>query len=289
MTETPSQAARRAGATGPQPVTRSALEVILDRVSNQPGQAHYDRELTDRVLLNLLRPIAEHWFRLEVRGIENIPMHGAALLVGNHSGAVALDALMTQLAVFDHHPRHRNVHMLAADFVFDLPLIAEIARAAGHTAASRDEAFHLLERGKLVGVWPEGVKGLGKTWHKRYQLQQFGQGGFVAVAAAAKVPIIPVAVVGAEEAYPMLANFEPLARALKLPYFPVTPTFPWLGLAGAVPLPSKWIIEFGEPIIPEDLPSPYVEMSVLESAQAIRLQIQEMVDALLVERGDAFQ
>ena len=290
MTETPSQAARRAGATGPEPVERSVIDVLRDRLTNSPRSAveHFDRELNDRVFMAMLRPIAEHWFRLQVRGVENIPLHGAALLVGNHSGAIALDALMTQLAVFDHHPRHRHVHMLAADFVFDLPVLADIARAAGHTSASRDEAFHLLERGRLVGVWPEGLKGLGKTWHKRYELQHFGRGGFAATAALARVPIIPVAVVGAEEAYPMLADLAPLAKLLGLPYFPLTPTFPVLGLAGAVPLPSKWLIEFGEPIPPEALPDPYDERAVLAFAQEFRLRMQEQVDHLLAERGPAF-
>ena len=288
MNENPSQAARRAGATGPTPSDRSILDIVRDRIGRPAGGSHYDPELNDRVFMSLLRPIAENWFRLEVKGIEHIPSHGSALLVGNHSGAVALDALMTQLAVFDHHPRHRHVHMLAADFVFDLPVVAELAKAAGHTTASRDEAFHLLERGRLVGVWPEGVRGLGKTWSRRYQLQQFGRGGFVAVAKAAGAPIIPVAVVGAEEAYPMLANLAPLAELLRLPYFPITPTFPLLGLAGLVPLPSKWIIEFGEPIHPDELPSEFEESQILAKAQEIRLLVQEKVDALLVERGEAF-
>jgi 1-acyl-sn-glycerol-3-phosphate acyltransferase len=289
MMTTPSQAARQAGATGPDPA-RSAFDILKQRIQGvrPTDAAGFDRELNDEVFMAALKPIADTWFRLEVRGIENIPIEGAALIAGNHSGAIALDALMTQFAVFDRHPQHRHVHMLAADFVFEMPLISDIARAAGHRHANQDEAMKLLSEGRLVGVWPEGVAGVGKTWSKRYQLQQFGKGGFVATASAAHVPLIPVAIVGAEEAYPMIADFEPLAKLFGVPYFPITPTFPFFGLFGAVPLPSKWIIEFGTPIHPTDLPSPYDEHAVLEASQAFRMRVQNMVDKLLVQRGSAF-
>jgi 1-acyl-sn-glycerol-3-phosphate acyltransferase len=193
MMTTPSQAARQAGATGPDPA-RSAFDVLKQRIQGvrPTDAAGFDRELNDEVFMAALKPIADTWFRLEVRGIDNIPSEGAALIAGNHSGAI-------------RHPQHRHVHMLAADFVFEMPLISEIARAAGHRHANQDEAMKLLSEDRLVGVWPEGVAGVGKTWSKRYQLQQFGKGGFVATASAANVPLIPVAIVGAEEAYPMIA------------------------------------------------------------------------------------
>ncbi len=288
MSETPSQAARRAGNTGPAPESASITDIIKDRLFNtgQSDQFGFDRELNDRVFMAALRPLAEVWFRTQVRGIETIPNQGAALIAGNHSGAIALDALMTQLAIFDTHPFKRHIHMLAADLVFEMPIVKDIARKAGHTNASRDEAMRLLQTGKLVGVWPEGFSGVGKTWMRRYELQHFGKGGFVATASEAKVPLIPLAIVGAEEAYPMVANVEPLARLLKLPYFPVTPTFPLLGPLGAVPLPSKWIIQFGKPIPPSDLPSPYDEKAVLDFAHHFRSLVQSMVDELIVERGN---
>ncbi len=288
MSPTPSQAARRAGNTGPAPESASIADIIKDRLFNtgQSDQFGFDRELNDRVFMAALRPLAEIWFRTQVRGIENIPNQGAALIAGNHSGAIALDALMTQLAIFDTHPFKRHIHMLAADLVFEMPIVKDLARAAGHTTASRDEAMRLLSSGKLVGVWPEGFSGVGKTWMRRYELQQFGKGGFVSTAKEANVPLIPLAIVGAEEAYPMVANIEPLARLLKLPYFPVTPTFPLLGSLGAVPLPSKWIIQFGKPIPAQDLPSVYDEKAVLDFAHHFRNQVQSMVDELVVERGN---
>ncbi|MFM1787039.1 MAG: hypothetical protein RL228_989 [Actinomycetota bacterium] len=288
MSPTPSQAARRAGNTGPAPESASITDIIKDRLFNtgQSDQFGFDRELNDRVFMAALRPLAEIWFRTQVRGIENIPNQGAALIAGNHSGAIALDALMTQLAIFDTHPFKRHIHMLAADLVFEMPIVKDLARAAGHTTASRDEAMRLLCSGKLVGVWPEGFSGVGKTWMRRYELQQFGKGGFVSTAKEANVPLIPLAIVGAEEAYPMVANIEPLARLLKLPYFPVTPTFPLLGPLGAVPLPSKWIIQFGKPIPAQDLPSVHDEKAVLDFAHHFRNQVQSMVDELVVERGN---
>ena len=208
----------------------------------------FDPELTDHVLLALLRPLYEHYFRVEVRGIENVPAEGGALVVANHSGTVPLDSLMTQIALLDHHPAHRHLRMLGADLVFQTPVISELARKSGTTLACNADAERLLGKGELVGVWPEGFKGIGKPFSERYKLQRFGRGGFVSAALKAGVPIVPCSIIGAEEIYPILGNVKSLARLLGLPYLPVTPTFPWLGPLGAIPLPSKWIIEFGEPV-----------------------------------------
>jgi 1-acyl-sn-glycerol-3-phosphate acyltransferase len=213
----------------------------------------FDPDLTEHVLLPPLRPLYEKWFRVETRGLHNVPDTGGALVVANHSGTVPLDAVMTALALLDHHPAHRHLRMLGADLVFALPVVAPLARKAGHTLACNPDAERLLAAGELVGVWPEGFKGIGKPFHERYKLQRFGRGGFVSAALRTGVPIIPCSIVGAEETYPMIANARVLARLLGLPYFPITPTFPLLGPLGAVPLPSKWIIEFGEPIETADL------------------------------------
>ncbi len=192
----------------------------------------FDRELTEEVLLSLLRPLAEKYFRIDVQGVENIPAEGGVLIVANHSGTIPLDALMTQVVIHDHHPNKRHLRMLAADLVFVLPGINELARKAGHTLACNEDAQALLERGEVVGVWPEGFKGIGKPFSERYKLQRFGRGGFVASALRAKVPIVPCSIVGAEETYPMVGNVKTLARLLGLPYVPITPTFPWLGPLG---------------------------------------------------------
>jgi hypothetical protein len=129
-----------------------------------------------------------------------------------------------------------------------VPFVSELARKSGATLACNPDVDRLLHQGNLVGVFPEGFKGVGKHYSERYKLQRFGRAGFVSVALRNRTPIVPAAIVGAEETFPMLGNIKPLARLMGLPYFPVTPTFPWLGPLGAVPLPSKWMMRFGEPI-----------------------------------------
>jgi 1-acyl-sn-glycerol-3-phosphate acyltransferase len=240
---------RRAGVDDIEDRVATALAFLRRRLTGDyvVDDFGFDAELTE-VLLPVLRPLYRSWFRVEVRGIDNVPAEGGALVVANHSGAIALDAVMTQLAVHDEHLAHRHLRLLGADLVFALPVVGELARKTGTTLAAHADAERLLRSGELVGVWPEGFKGVGKPFSERYKLQRFGRGGFVSAALAAKVPIVPCSIVGAEEIYPVIGNMKTLARLLGLPYLPVTPTFPWLGLLGLVPLPSKWIIEFGVPI-----------------------------------------
>ncbi len=250
----------------------------------------FDEELTADVLVPMLRPLYDKWFRVDVHGIENVPREGGALIVANHSGTVALDALMTQVALFDHHPAHRHLRMLGADLVFALPFVGQLARRAGHTVACNPDAERLLSAGEVVGVWPEGFKGIGKPYAERYKLQRFGRGGFVSAALRAGVPIIPTSIVGAEEIYPILGNARLLARVLGLPYFPITPTFPWLGPLGAVPLPSKWHIEFGEPIHTEAFVEGAADdpMLMFNLTDQVRETIQHTLYKLLMQRRSVF-
>ncbi|MER0241454.1 lysophospholipid acyltransferase family protein [Streptomyces sp. HSW2009] len=250
----------------------------------------FDEELTDQVLMSLLRPMYESYFRVEVRGMENVPSTGGALIVANHSGTVPLDGLMLQVAVHDHHPADRHLRLLAADLVFKLPVISELARKAGHTLACAEDAQRLLDRGELVGVMPEGFKGIGKPFSERYKLQRFGRGGFVSTALRSRVPIVPCSIVGAEEIYPMVGNSKTLARLLGFPYFPITPTFPLLGPLGTVPLPTKWTIQFGEPIAtdgyaPEAADDPMLMFNLTDQ---VRETIQHTLYKLLVRRRSVF-
>lgn len=250
----------------------------------------FDEDLTENVLLPALRPVYRHWFRAEVRGVENIPDYGAALVVANHSGTVPIDSLMTQLAVHDEHPAHRHLRALAATLVFQLPVVSDLARKSGSTLACNDDVEKLLSSGELVGVWPEGFKGVGKLYSERYKLQRFGRGGFVSAALRARVPIIPCSIVGAEEIYPMIANASSLARLLRLPYLPITPTFPWLGPLGLIPLPSKWVIEFGTPITTDEYGDGAADdpMVVFELTDHVRDVIQQTLHTLLQRRGGPF-
>ncbi|GAA2798267.1 1-acyl-sn-glycerol-3-phosphate acyltransferase [Kribbella solani] len=248
----------------------------------------FDTDLTDQVLLPMLRPLAEKWFRVEVRGVENIPATGSALIVANHSGTMPLDGLITQLIVADH--TGRPLRTLAADLVFKTPFVGELARKGGATLAGNDDAERLLRQGNLVGVWPEGFKGLGKPFSERYKLQRFGRGGFVSAAMRTRVPIVPCSIVGAEEIYPLVGNLASLARLVGVPYIPVTPFFPLLGPLGLVPLPSKWLIEFGEPIRTDDFPDGAADdpMLVFNVTDQVRETIQQTLYTLLMQRRSVF-
>jgi 1-acyl-sn-glycerol-3-phosphate acyltransferase len=250
----------------------------------------FDEDFTTNAYLPLLRPLYKTWFRVEVRGIENIPAQGGGLVVANHSGTIAMDSLMTQLAVYDEHPNHRHLRMLGADLVFQMPFIGTMARRSGTTLAATSDAERLLSGGALVGVWPEGFKGVGKPFSERYKLQRFGRGGFVSAALRAGVPIVPVSIVGAEEIYPILGNMPTVARLLGLPYAPITPTFPMLGPLGLLPLPSKWLIEFGPPIEttsfgPDAADDP---MLVFDLTDQVRETIQQTLYSLLMQRKSVF-
>ncbi len=250
----------------------------------------YDKELVDHVLAPVLRPLYQRWWRVRTVGLEHVPASGPALVVGNHAGTLPFDAMMVAMAVHDEHPAHRILRMLAADLAFTLPLVAPLARKSGNTLACEEDAKRLLRAGELVGVWPEGYKGLGKPFRERYRLQRFGRGGFVELALRTGAPIVPVAVVGSEEIYPMVANLRRLARLLGLPYLPVTPTFPLLGPLGAVPLPSQWLIEFCPPIEtagygPDAVLDPMV---VFDLTDQVRDTIQRTLHKNLAARGSVF-
>ncbi len=248
----------------------------------------FDQEVTEQFLLAAARPLARKWFRVEVRGAENIPTEGGALVVSNHSGTVPLDGLMTAVSIRDHTSRF--LRPLGADLVFRLPVIGDLARKGGATLACHDDAERMLRDGELVGVWPEGFKGIGKPFSERYKLQRFGRGGFVSAAIRTGVPIIPTSVVGAEEIYPLVGNIPSLARLLGVPYIPITPLFPLLGPLGLIPLPSKWLIEFGEPIRTDTYEVGAAEdpMLVFNVTDQVRESIQQTLYSLLMKRKSVF-
>ena len=248
----------------------------------------FDREVTQQFLVTALRPIARRWFRVEVLGAENLPAHGGALVVSNHSGTVPIDGLMTAVSIHDHTGRF--LRPLGADLVFKLPIVGDLARKGGATLACNEDAERMLAGGELVGVWPEGFKGIGKPFSERYKLQRFGRGGFVSAAIRAGVPIIPTSVVGAEEIYPLVGNIPSLARLLGVPYIPITPLFPWLGPLGLIPLPSKWLIEFGEPIRTDEYDEGAADdpMLVFNVTDQVRESIQQTLYTLLMQRKSVF-
>ncbi|SHH18662.1 1-acyl-sn-glycerol-3-phosphate acyltransferase [Jatrophihabitans endophyticus] len=283
-----------AGRPRPPGAVDAALALLRRRLAGryEVDDFGFDADLAEGALLPLLRPLYERWFRVEVNGVEHIPAEGPALLVANHAGGLwALDAVMTAVAVHVEHPAHRFLRPLAADLLFRTPGIGQLARKGGGTLACAEDADRLLAAGELVGVWPEGFKGIGKPFAERYRLQRFGRGGFVRSAVRAHAPIVPVSIIGSEEIHPVLGNARTLARILDLPYFPLTPTFPWLGPLGAVPLPSKWYIEFGAPI---DTTAVSVDaaddpLAVFELTDRVRETIQHTLYRLLGARRSVWR
>lgn len=228
----------------------------------------------------------ERYFRVECRGVENIPAEGRCLVVGNHSGTIPYDGAMLKVAVKREHPKSRDVRWLAEDFIFHFPFLGSFSNRVGAVRACQENAERLLRQEALVAVFPEGIKGIGKLFKDRYKLQRFGRGGFIKLCLRTNTPVVPVAVVGAEETHPMLMRIQSLADMLGLPYVPVTPTFPWLGPLGLLPAPTKWKIVFGEPQSFEGYGPEAADDEILvgELAERVRGTIQGMVDRTVRER-----
>jgi 1-acyl-sn-glycerol-3-phosphate acyltransferase len=253
--------------------------------SEEVDEFGFDPRFTETI-----RPLFEFlytvWWRVEPTGLEHVPAEGRGLVVANHSGVLPWDGLMVGLAIRHEHPARRECRMLALDMFALLPFLAPLLSQTGAVRASQDNGERLLRRDELVGVFPEGVKGVGKRFKDRYALARFGRGGFVRLALRTRAPIVPCAVVGAEEIHPMLASANWVGRPLGLPYLPITPTFPALGPLGLVPLPSKWSIDFLDPIDtsrygPEDAEDPIL---VNRLSEQVRSTIQRAVDGRLARR-----
>jgi 1-acyl-sn-glycerol-3-phosphate acyltransferase len=249
----------------------------------------FDAEWTE-TLLPFFDWLYRNWWRVQVRGLEHVPSEGRALLVSNHAGVLPYDGAMIRTALFEDHPGHRHARALILNAFFGVPLFSWFLRRTGNTLAHPDDAQRLLERDELVLVFPEGAKGTGKPWSRRYRLGRFGRGGFAAIAVRTGAPLIPVSVVGSEEVHPMLANVKPVANLIGMPYFPLTPTFPWLGLLGLIPLPSSWIIEFHQPIPTSHLAPEAADDAalVMELSDRVRDVIQEGLYTNLERRGSVF-
>jgi 1-acyl-sn-glycerol-3-phosphate acyltransferase len=270
---------------------REAVDRALRRAA---GDYEEDEWGFDEEFALALRPLLdflyERWWRVETTGVLNVPSAGRAMLVANHAGILPWDGTMISLAIQREHPQPRYPRFLVLDWAFTLPFVSVAMRKVGGVVASPYNASQLLEQDELVAVFPEGAKGAGKDFSERYRLQRFGRGGFVEIALRAGAPIIPVAVVGSEEIYPKVGESRLLARAIGAPYFPITPTFPLLGPLGVIPLPSRWRLEFGEPIRTDTYGEGAAEdrTLVFELSERVRDEIQRMVYENVVRRGSAF-
>ena len=271
--------------------TRGSLDRLVGRLGGDYAEDDwgFDEEfaLAVRPLLDFMY---DQWWRVEADGVHNVPGSGRALLVANHAGILPWDGAMMSLAILRRHAEPRYTRFLVLDWAFTVPFVSVVMRKVGGVVAAPHNASRLLEEDELVAVFPEGAKGAGKDFSERYRLQRFGRGGFVEIALRSGAPMIPVAVVGSEETYPKIGESAILARLTGAPYFPLTPTFPWLGPLGVIPLPSRWRIEFCEPIPTAHYGPDAADdrALVFELSERVRETIQAKVYENLVKRGSAF-
>lgn len=258
---------------------RSGYGAHAERAQERPDSG-YDPGFVERTA-PLLEFLWSRYFRVRLLGVEHIPDDGAALLVGNHSGGIPYDGAMLLHGIRREHPRHRHVRPLVANFAFRSGWMANVVARVGCVRASMETALPMLARGELVAVFPEGLRGVGKLYRERYRLARFGRGGFVRLAREAQVPLLPVAIVGAEEIHPVIGKITRFAEPLGIPYIPITPTFPWLGPLGLLPVPTKWTIQIGAPIAP---PPPGDEQATPRVAEIVRSTIDGMIADLLSQR-----
>lgn len=235
---------------------------------------------------SVLEALYRRYFRVEVDGAGNIPERGAAILVANHGGVLPVDVLMLMEAVRLESPTGRAVRPLVENAIFHLPFLGVGMSRIGAVRANPDNARRLIDAGELVAVFPEGTQGSTKLLSERHELKRFGRGGFVKLAARNRVPLIPVAIIGAAESMPLIARLERVGRAFGLPALPITPTFPLLGPLGLLPLPARWRIHIGAPITPPEDAGDHA--AVKEVATAVRDAIEAQIGAAVERRGRAF-
>lgn len=270
---------KRAARTAPEPGPATVPDTATDG-----DPFGLDRTVLDRVL-PVFRLLHDRYFRVETSGLANVPADGPVLFVSNHSGAIPFDGAMIATTVLVH--RERVVRFLFDRFVDNLSPVAAFYRKVGGVVASRENALTLLRAEQPVLLFPEGVSGVAKPFSDRYRLRSFSP-GFARLALGLDVPVVPVAVVGAEEIYPMVGKAEGITRTLGIPYLPITPFFPLLGLLGAIPLPTKWFIRFGKPIrLKATDDEVRLERARLETMR-VRRTVQGMVARLKRRRKSVF-
>lgn len=272
------------------------VEQAIDELRALLPAAEADRALDDwgrsETVVSLMEPILNfyyrYWFRVEVEGIENVPADRGALLVSNHSGALPPDAPMIMQAIRNEHSSPRPLYMLGEHWFKGYPGISMIVNKMGLVPAHRENAQRLLhDEDRLAIVFPEGQKGTRKVYWQRYRLRRFGRGGFVRTAIRARVPIVPIALVGGEEAMPIFAHMRLLQKLSGLIYFPLTPSFPHFGLAAPLMyMPAKFKIRFMEPIDMSEYPPETASdpAEIQNISERIRAQIQHQLDDMISER-----
>ncbi len=274
----------------PDSVTAAFVERQYGREALRSLSEEIDDFGLDPAFESRVRPgidlLYRHYFRVEVDGAQHVPSAGRAVVVANHSGTLPLDGLVLRAALRLDHPSGRDLRWLAEDFHFYLPFAGVFLNRVGAVRACPENAERLLDKDSLVAVFPEGVHGIKKLFRDRYRLQRFGRGGYIRLCLRTRTPLIPCAIIGAEETNPLLFRFERLAELMRLPYLPVTPTFPLLGPLGLLPAPTRWKIRFGEPISFDAYGPQAADDTVLVGrlSERVRSSIQALLDTGLRAR-----
>lgn len=272
------------------------LEELRDLLNDPDPERSVDDWGRSERVVSLFEPLLNfyyrYWFRVEAEGIENVPSTGGALLVSNHSGALPPDAPMVMQAIRNEHPEPRPLYMLGEHWFKGYPGVGMLVNKLGLIAAHRENAQRLLnQEGRLAIVFPEGQKGTRKVYWQRYRLRRFGRGGFVRSAIRARVPIVPIALVGGEEAMPIFAHLRLMQKLTGLIYFPFNHAFPHFGLAAALMyMPAKFQIRFLEPVATDGMPVELADdpAEVQAIAEGIRGRIQQELDEMVASRGSVW-
>jgi len=272
-------------------VVHREIDEKMERIPTEVNQFGYDawgfHPDTARYTSVLGSLLYRRYFRTEVFGIENVPASGRVMLIANHSGQLPLDAVMIAMAMFLEADPPRVVRSMVEYWFPTLPFIGTLFQRVGQFTGLPENALSMLKRDELILVFPEGIRGSGRLFKDRYKLKRFGT-GFLRIALEARAPIVPVAVIGGEEQAPSFHDIKPLARLLGFPYFPVTPTFPWLGLLGLIPFPTRYRLHFGEPIIFSDGEPTEDDETLNARIEQIRSRLQGMIDDGLQQRKHIF-
>ncbi|MBU6452718.1 MAG: acyltransferase family protein [Cyanobacteria bacterium REEB67] len=261
---------------------------FYSRYQNRTDEYGFDPEILAQ-WEPIFRFFYEGYFDVKMIGVENIPDEGRAILVGNHSGGLPIDAIMLAIGILNLHPSPRRIRPLALDWLHKTNIVGHVIRGMGAVPATMATALKLLNDEELVTFYPEGARGTGKRYATRYRLHDFDP-GFVKAALLTGAPIIPITTVGGDDIYPILTRINSLAKLLNMPYFPITPTFPLLPITSScIPLPAKMLIKIGKPIA-LDYPPEKVEDHKLRRrlARLVQFQIQRELNAMLRQRKNPF-
>ncbi len=275
--------------------TPDALESLFQ---SNPGFCKLYAGLDDEFGFNLetfarweryFRFFNKEYFKIKIKNIENIPSQGPVIVCGNHSGLLPIDGGLLTSAMCCSHPDPRRVRFLATDWFFNTPGLREWAMETGQVRASKENAIKLLERNEIVGIYPEGIRGAGKTFSERYRVHDFHP-GFVQLAIQTQTPIVPIATIGGDEIYPNFVNVKSLARLIKMPFFPLTLTFPWMPFPLMfVPMPVRWLMRIHPPIKLDYPPERASDRKLtIKIAREIQYTIQRDLNELLRERKSVF-